>query len=327
MNIVYVATDSYLSMLGISMYSLLENTHNIAELKINVLSPDFSEKSKKILTDMCETYKVDINFYSLKDFEKSFGFTLNTAGFHPVIVARLLLTDFLPIDMNKVLYLDCDVIINGDISELDRIELPDNIAFAAVPELAMPPAQKKNIGLNVDEQYFNSGVLLINLDYWRKHNLKDQFINYYASANGKLMYADQDILNHCCKGHIRPLSHRYNLAPMLKYFPRFFIKSYQPAYYCKDKEEYKDILKNPSIIHFLGDERPWMRGNYNPYRKEYEYYKKKSLWKNEALIPGKEIYLWCYHMLNYITSICPWFRKAFTRCIGIRYYKMIGKKQ
>lgn len=221
--------------------------------------------------------------------------------------------------------MDCDVIINASLKELENTAL-ENFAFAAVPELCMPPAQKNYLGLKKTDQYYNAGVLLINLDYWRKYNLSQQFIDYYATMNGQLLYSDQDILNHCCKGHILPLSHRYNLSPALPYFPRYFIKKYQPAYYCRTKKEYQDILKHPSIIHFLGDERPWMRGNFNVYRKVYEHYKACSPWKSEPLIPGREFYLFCYHILNCITFICPWFRKEFTKWIGIRYYQLMGKK-
>lgn len=181
MNIVYIATDSYLSMLGISMLSLLENTKNIEQLNINVLSPDFTENSKNTLRKLCLKYNRCVIFYDLKGFEKEFGFAMNTAGFHPVIVARLLLTDFLPQDMHRVLYLDCDTLVDGPLETLEKLELEDSYAMAAVPELAMPPAQKKNIGLQPEDQYYNSGVLLINLDYWRNNNLKQQFIDYYAS--------------------------------------------------------------------------------------------------------------------------------------------------
>lgn len=325
MNIAYIATDSYLSMLGISMFSLLENTKNLSELNIYVLSPDLSSENKKMLTKLTQKYTRSIFFCNISAFKEHFTFDFNTSGFNSIVLARLLLTKYLPPTLSYILYLDCDVIIDGSISDLETVNL-NNCAFAAVPELCMPPTQKKYIGLSPSDPYFNAGILLINLDYWRKHKIEKQFIDYYASMNGQLLYSDQDILNHCCKGHILPLSHKYNLAPVLYYFPRYFIKKYQPAYYCQNRKEYLDILNHPSIIHYLGDERPWMRGNFNPYRKVYEHYKSLSPWKNEPLKQGRELYLFCYHILNCITFICPWFRKAFTKWIGIRYYKLIGKK-
>lgn len=325
MNIVYIATDSYISLLGISLFSLLENTKDLSKANIYILSPDMTLDNQTVLFNLTKKYNCSIFFRDISDFKQHFSFSFNTSGFNSIVLARLLLTHYLPENISSVLYLDCDVIINGSLSYLETVNLDDH-AFAAVPELCMPSAQKKYIGLSPNDQYYNAGILLINLDYWRKHNIEKQFMDYYASMNGQLLYSDQDILNHCCKEHILPLSHRYNLAPVLHYFPRYFIKKYQPAYYGKNRAEYLDILKHPSIIHFLGDERPWMHGNFNPYRKVYEHYKSLSPWKDEPQKRGRELYLFCYHILNCITFICPWFRKAFTKWIGIRYYKLIGKK-
>lgn len=325
MNITYIATDSYTSLLGISLFSLLENNKDREELNIYILSPDLSQKNFNAISDLVASYHRSVTICDIADFSNHFNFDFNTSGFNNVVLARLLLTHYLPDTVRSVLYLDCDVIVNGSLRELEQIDLTD-YAFAAVPELCMPDVQKEYIGLDSADQYYNSGVLLINLDYWREHHITQQFLDYYASVNGKLLYPDQDILNHCCKGHILPISHRYNLAPVLHYFPRYFIKSYQPAYYCNSRQEYQDILQHPVMIHFLGDERPWFNGNFNPYRKLYEHYKYLSPWKNEPLIAGRGLYLFCYHILNCITFICPWFRKYFTKWIGIRYYTLVKKK-
>lgn len=325
MNVVYISTNSYIPFLGISLTSLLKNTSDIYTLDIYILSPDLSLDNQKKLSSLAKENQRNIYFKNIPIDISPFSASSNISGFHPIVLSRLLLTQYLPERLNTVLYLDCDILVTNSLSELEQIPL-NNYAFAAVPELYMPAKQKKQLDLLPTDQYYNSGVLLINLDFWRKHQLTRKFINYYETSKNILLYPDQDILNHCCKGFIFPLSHKYNLAPVLHYFPRYFIKKYQSAYYCKNKNEYIKILKSPSIIHFLGDERPWLHGNHNPYRKLYNYYKSISLWKNEPLIYGKECYLFCYHILNCITKVCPWFRKIFTTYFGIHYYKLINKK-
>jgi len=325
MNITYIATDSYTSLLGISMFSLLENNKDLDELNIYILSPDLSQENFTAISNLVMSYHRSVTICDIADFRDYFDFDFNTSGFNNVVLARLLLTHYLPDTIESVLYLDCDVIVNSSLRGLEQIDLTD-YAFAAVPELCMPVAQKNHIGLNASDPYYNAGILYINLYFWRKYYLDHQFLDYYASMNGQLLYSDQDILNHCCKGHILPISHKYNLAPVLHYFPRYFIKKYQPTYYCNSRREYLDILQHPVMIHFLGDERPWFKGNLNPYRKIYEHYKSLSPWKNEPLINGRELYLFCYHVLNCITFICPWFRKYFTKWIGIRYYTLVKKK-
>ena len=323
MNIVYIATDSYTSMLGISIQSLVMNYKAGEELNLYICSTDLKEEHKKEISALIAGCHGKIYFVDVSDFAEHFSFSFDTSGFHPIVLARLMLAEYLPNNIATVLYLDCDVIINGDIWALEKEKL-DNFAFAAVPELCMPQKQKEQIGLSDRDIYFNCGVLLINLDYWRRNHISETFLDYFARQQGKLLYNDQDILNHCCKGKIKKLSHTYNYNPALYYFPRYFIKNYQPAYYMEARE-YNVIRKNPVLIHFMGEERPWFHGNHNPYSAVYEKYKKESPWKDTALIKGKEKILFCYHILNCITRICPWFRKWFTQFVGIYYYKIVKK--
>lgn len=334
MNIVYIATDSYASILGISVFSLLENTKDIKELQLYILSTDMTNDNKNKLITLAADYGRTVTFCDITDYQDSFSFSFTTSGFHSIVLARLLLTKYLPETVECVLYLDSDIIVHNSLSLLEQTQktllqstASDHpFAFAAVPELCMPTLQKQQIGLTKEDTYYNCGVLLINLNYWRTAGLEKTFIQYYADRKGNLLYNDQDILNHCCRGQILSLSHTYNFTPALCYFPRYFIRSYQPAYYCGSAAEYKTILNKPSIIHFLGEERPWFRGNFSPYRKVYHYYKSHSPWKDEPYIKGKELPLFIYHLLNCITFLCPYFRKYLTKYIGIYYYKLICKK-
>ena len=324
MNIVYIATDSYVSLLGISVNSIVMNWKKGEKINLYICSPDLTEEHKEQLVDQVADCDGTIQFIDVSDYAKRMDFQFNTSGFHPIVLARLFLDSYLPKNVERVLYLDCDVVVNGDIWELEKINLQDK-AFGAVPELCMPKKQKAEIGLGVDDTYFNCGVMLINLAYWREKRISEQFLQYFVERNGKLLYNDQDILNHCCKGKIQKLSHTYNYNPALYYFPRYFIRNYQPEYYCKTAAEYTAIRQNPVLIHFMGEERPWVHGNYSPYRKEYEKYKNNSPWKYMPLVYGKEKVLFCYHILNGITKVFPWFRKWFTQLIGIYYYQLVKK--
>ena len=321
MNIVYIATDSYVSMLGISLNSIVKNYMGEDKINIYICSTDLTEAHQEELSGLLPQNSGEIHFVDVSDFAERFDFEFHTSGFHPIVLARLLLAEYLPDTVKRVLYLDCDVIVNGNIWKLEEEKLDGN-AFAAVPELCMPQRQKEQISLEKKDTYFNCGVLLINLQYWRENKLSGFFLQYFAEQQGKLLYNDQDILNHCCRRKIKKLSHTYNYNPALYYFPRYFIKNYQPEYYM-ERKKYNEIRQNPVIIHFMGEERPWFHGNHNPYRDIYEKYKKTSPWKDCELLYGKEKILFCYHILNCITRICPWFRKWFTKFIGIYYYKLV----
>lgn len=324
MDIVYIVTDSYAPLLGISVNSIVMNRKN-EDMSIYVCSPDLTDEHKEQLKKLITSCGGEFFYIDVSDYLERIKFQIDTTGFHPIVLARLFLATYLPENLERVLYLDCDVIVNGNIWKLENVELDGN-AFAAVPELCMPERQKVQIGLKKEDVYFNCGVMLINLHYWRERNASNRFLQYFEEQQGKLLYNDQDVLNHCCRGWIKKISHTYNFNPALYYFPRYYIRKYQPEYYCENAEKYRSIRENPVIIHFMGEERPWYHGNYSPYCDIYEKYKINSDWKNMSLVYGKEKVLFCYHILNCMTKWFPWFREWFTHRIGIYYYRLARKE-
>ncbi len=325
MNIIYASNDTYAQYLGISMLSLLENNQDIEKIVIYILDQNICLENKSKLQGIIKKYNRELVFINIDEFEKMIPFDFNTSGYNSITLSRLFLCSYLPKQMSRILYLDCDTIVSGSIAELETISFDGNYV-AAVPELYMPDEKKALIGHAKNETYFNAGVLLVNMDLWRKSKIENEFIEYYRLMNGRLLYNDQDIINHCCKGKIKKLSHTYNLSTNLFYFHRFFVRKLQPAYDTISSNKYAEILKKPSIIHYMGDERPWIKGNHNKYRKFYFQYKEMSPWREEPLIDGQQVYMLCYHTLNIITFICPWFRIAFSRLIGINKYKWFSKK-
>lgn len=325
MNVIYISDDAYAKYLGISMLSLLDHNQDMEEITIYVMEKEIGADNKSRLYKIAGKYRRTIFFIDITKFDQLIPFTFDTSGYNPIVLSRLFLGIYLPNEIERILYLDCDIIVNGSIKELETIPLGQNL-IAAVPELYMPAEKKALIGLRKEDTYYNAGVLLINLTMWRLAKIENVFMEYYRFMRGQLLYNDQDILNHCCKGRILTLSHTYNLSPNLFYFPRYFVKRLQPAYDTGSAKEYAKILSSPVIIHYMGDERPWIAGNRNKYRRQYEYYFKKSPWREEPLIQGQKLYMFCYHALNVITFICPWFRVLFTKLIGINKYKWFNKK-
>lgn len=325
MNVIYASNNDYAKYLGISMLSLFDNNQDLDNITVYILSQEIDKVNIDYLYSIANKYCRSLKFIDISEFKKLIPFEFNTSGYNPITLSRLFLCSYLPSDLERILYLDCDIIVNGSIKELETISFDGNLA-AAVPELNMPVDKKALIGIQKEETYYNAGVLLVNLSLWHSLNVESLFIDYYRSMNGQLLYNDQDIINHCCKGRILTLSHTYNLSTNLFYFPRYFVKKLQPAYDTSSAANYSAILSAPAIIHYMGDERPWIAGNHNKYRKEYEYYLKRSPWKDEPLIEGQKLYMLCYHILNVITLVCPWFRILFSKLIGINKYKWFSKK-
>lgn len=325
MNFVYITDDNYVIHCGISILSLLENNKGIDDICIYILNNGISDENQKRLSDVCERYGRRLYFIDASDYSERVGFEFNTTGFNSIVLARLFLAEFLPDEIKKIVYLDCDIIVSGDVSGLHEYDLSGKY-IAAVPELYMPERNKRELGMQKGETYFNAGMLLINLEMWRREKLARKFMEFYRLREGMLPYNDQDIINYCCKGYVLPLPQKYNMSPNLPFFPRWFMVRLQPGYKTSTVKEYRDMIDNPCIVHYLGDERPWINGNKNYYRGLYEKYKSMTVWADAPLVKGREWYMFCYHLLNILTIICPWGRVLFSNFIGINVYKWFKKK-
>lgn len=325
MNILYASNDGYTCFLGISLYSLLVNNTKCESINIYIFSYGITKSNIDRIIKMVESFKRNVFFIDISDLDARIGFDINACGYNITTFARLFLDDLLPQEVKKILYLDSDIIVNECIKDLWDTDLSEVYA-AAVVEVYMPLNKKKVINLNQNDRYYNAGMLLINRQMWHTDNLKGYFLSYYKQMNGKLLYNDQDIINHCCKGKMKAVLPTYNFEPNVFYFPYYYIRHINKDYFMGTKQEYRKMIDDPTMIHFLGDERPWVEGNQNPYRDIYYKYQHDSGWTDMMWITGKESYMLLYHMLNIMTKIIPPVRTILTNLLGINKYKWFGKQ-
>lgn len=324
MNVIYSSMDNYAPYLGISMISLLENNKD-TDVYVYVLSIGISPKNKQQLHEICQSYGQELSIIEADELSDKFGMVVDTGGFGFASVNRLFVASYLPESVEKAIYIDCDTIIRKSLVPLWEKDLEDNY-FMAVVDFAMPQLWTQRLGLKAEDLYYNAGVMVINLHAWREEALEAKFIAYYKENNGKIQYADQDVLNYCCHGRISSMSVTYNYPPNMKFYPAKFIIENQKGYSQCSVEELDAIKRDPTVIHYMGDERPWVKWNHNAYRKYYETYKKMSPWKDKEQQPGKFWYMQVYWLLNHITLLFPGLRKAFFENIGVNKYRLFGKK-
>lgn len=186
----------------------------------------------------------------------------------PASYFRLLLPDLLPGELDRVIYLDCDLIILGDIGVLWHISIDDYYA-AAVPELtadsrlvSSPQGIRlwRELGLPPDLEQFNSGVLLINLGKWRDECIKQRCLVYLAQAADWLRWHDQEALNVIFAGDWLRLNARWNLT--MRYLVNTSPETNQP----------------PCIIHYHSDEKPWHADYPFAYREVFLDYLDQTAW-------------------------------------------------
>ena len=211
---------------------------------------------------------------------------------------RLLLPDILPM-YDKVIYTDCDIIFQNDLSQIySNIQLGDNY-LAGVLEAPLDFQIPYINSIGCDPQYYmNSGFLIMNLRLMREDNLVSKFIE--ASKVEYLQFPDQDVLNMICKGRILALS------PYMNSIRTFFIPSYKYDFLKRySKNDLEDILAKGNI-HYTGG-KPW-----NEYTLKFE-----SWWKYYFLLPNS------IKRLGHVNTKLFWLGKVSNTVIGQLLIKSI----
>lgn len=131
------------------------------------------------------------------------------SNYPPIVYATLFIPELLS-DEDRVIYLDSDTIVVGSFKDLIGIDLKNNYC-AAVLDVPLPNFKDK-VGFSSQDNYYNSGVLLMDLDKLRKDNIQDKLV---ASIDKQVKYADQDVLNIVLKGRILTIPPKYNFFGFL----------------------------------------------------------------------------------------------------------------
>ena len=277
-EVLYSSDEGYVPIAGVSIISLLENNKEISEIAIHYIDCGLSEQSRKVLRKIALKYKREIIFYPLE--EVLSYYTINAPK--PSYYGRLLAPFFIKSD--KVLYLDCDLLVVDSLKTLWDTDVKD-YSMAAVQGPGISAQNRAKLNIPADTRYINSGMLLINLDYWRKHQTAEKLIDY-LNKNGEIPpYHDQNIINAICCSDTLIIHPRYNLLwSMMCCKPKDICKLNKIPNYYTD-EEINSAINNPVIIHFSNSiyGRPWKKGCHHKYRKAYMYYRRLSPWKNEPL--------------------------------------------
>ena len=264
---------------GVMLCSLFENNKE-EHINIHALLGEGGDQCMKPLQEMTERYHQTIHFYDMKEIRTD-DFPVGLHFQEPFITKeayfRLFVMDILPQTLEKVLYLDVDVVICGSIRELWDTDITE-VAVGAVPDCFHQDIHETNrIGYEVGLGIFNSGVLLINLNYWREHDVMKKFVAYTKEARDHLKYHDQDVLNYVFRHCKKELPIRYNLQTIHMYYDRFRYLHFRLI------KEVEEAFRHPVIIHYTGPEKPRYSNAYHPLKSYFEKYRQSTPWKNDAL--------------------------------------------
>lgn len=191
------------------------------------------------------------------------------------------MSDFLPQDLERVLYLDCDVIINQSLNELWNIDLR-GCTIGALRD-AFSSHYRKNIELEPNDIMFNSGVMLVDLKKWKENNIENKVLDFIKRKNGRIQQGDQGALNAVLSKSTYCFEPRFNSVTIFYDFTYEEMLNYRKPVQPYMKEEIQEAVDNPVIIHFTTSflsERPWVIGSQHRCAEKWLAYKKKCPWKD-----------------------------------------------
>ena len=297
-NICLSCDNNYAQYAGVVIASILLNSDDKSFFNFYILDGNIEQENKDKIEKLKEIKDFNLNFISI---DENLFEVYKKIGTHSYISLsayyRLKLASLLP-KIDKVLYLDCDVIVSSDLTELFETDISEYYA-AGVKDIAVnssgyvPKLEDGNL-------YFNAGVLYFNLDKIRKDNIESEFEKYTIENFDKIRVGDQEIINVVCQGKIKELPSTWNVQSS-----NFVNRS--------------DYTKNPNIVHYVGRNKPWKFGSINYWKNLYFNVLEKTPWA----IPSEEINKWTKE--NQKQSIINYLKYRPLFFLRPRFYKALIK--
>lgn len=279
-NILYQFNEKYAPYAGVSITSLFENNPKAESITVYILGEGLSKDSKDRFRELGDKYKRTIIFKETSDVidkMKQWGIPSYRGSYAANL--RLFLPLFLENDVERIIYIDSDTIIAAPLDELYGIDMQECALGMVLDSLGHK--YKQVIGLQEYEQYYNSGIILFDLNNWRKNEWTEKIIQHIKDGNINYSSPDQDLLNVVCKGNIKCIDLKYNMQPVhLVFRTKDYFRCYpKTAYYSDGQIDH--AVKHVVIYHFfrfLG-EFPWNKGNLHPNNDIFDKYLELSPWK------------------------------------------------
>jgi lipopolysaccharide biosynthesis glycosyltransferase len=278
-NVVCCGDEKYAMAMATMLYSASANLSRYYRMRVFVIDGGISHASRQRFEEKIATLAnvelewVKIDLAQLTD--------LPTAG-HLLssVYLRLLMGDVLPPELDRVIYLDVDLLVEGDLSELWREEFGQATVLAVrnysrsimrsyLPLPGVDPSLRRR------ERYFNSGVMVVNFKRWREERIGHATLEYIRENRSAIQYGDQDGLNAVLFQKWEELDISWNAQVDKLLNPQ---QLGQGEMYDEIRQRREELLHHPRIQHFTGGKKPWHAGRFKPVRRAFLRYLHECQW-------------------------------------------------
>ncbi len=275
-HIACAADTAYVPHAAAMLHSVLSTQEHASLYCVHFLhGPQFADLDRARLKALVERFGSAIKFHLIPD---EWVAELPDMGrISRVMWYRIFLPELVP-EAQRLLYLDCDVIAMDGLDALWTLDLSNHYVAAVsnVFEQGYGP-RIQSLGLKDASNYFNSGVLLLNMSLWRAETCTRKILSFVEERAGELIWPDQDALNSLFAGRWLALHPRWNCQNSFFYF-RHANESFP-------EKTLQEAVRTPGLLHFEGGDlaKPWHYLCKNPFREQYFRHLERAGWPRPAI--------------------------------------------
>lgn len=281
LNILIQSSDFYCTFAGVTLESLFYNNRDIPEIQVFLISDGIKEPNLNRMRELSEKYNRKINIIDGKEIGEKLA-SLGVKKYRGESFTnyyKMFADSFIPESVDRLLYLDSDLIIAGSLRPLIDFDLAGNVIAMAIEPISV--THKSNIGVS-GRYYFNTGVILFDMVRWKNEKWSEKFLHHISDVHATYPLHEQDILSVMMDGIITVLDLKYNFSTdfirIKKYGLLKKIFDYDGYY---SEEEFTDAYASIVVYHCMQylSARPWVRGNKCPVSDIWDKYLEQSPWK------------------------------------------------
>ncbi len=244
--------DNYLQHCVAMLCSLFENNKDM-KMEAHLLVDSLSLESRNIISSLSERYGNQAIFYDMKP-EMLENIQLNNTQFNGkkmysiATYYRMFLPSLLPDDIDRILYLDCDIIVLQNVSELYGLNM-EGYGVAAVKDATpFDSYHRFKMGLGLQHEAFCAGMMMVNLDYWRKNDSQRKLLSYSTKDWEHVYMQDQDALNYVFRDTWFQLPYKWAKTPL----------AVAPVDKNQRWFDIYEFVNEPCIYHYAAHVKPWL---------------------------------------------------------------------
>ena len=300
MNILYFCSDLYASVAAVSIISLLENNRTMKEIRFFIVDDGIKKDTKEKLDRMIGQYNAGVQYISLPDPSELLDYPFKDRYQIGHSYPRMCIARLLPKDVDRLIILDSDTLVLGDLGKLWNTDMGENI-LAGVVDCMNLKAFNRQFSLEEGQFYCNAGMFLVDLKKWRDQRIENTIISAIKKNSGNVFFFEQTLMNYSCRGKILKLHPRFNVYTLFYAFEYENLIAWRHPTVFYNKNVIQEAIDHPIIIHFTRNfymkSHPWKEGSDHPLTNLYREYMKMTpwteLWKDNRTFKQESKYkLW-----------------------------------